>query len=125
MGNAILVVDDSATIRAIARESLEEHGFTVIEAENGAVGLSILQSAVTVDLVLADQNMPVMTGMEMIKELRKIEKHGGTPVIMLTTESGEDMAAEAKKNGVVAWITKPFKPEMLAAALKKVLSRSI
>ena len=120
MPKSVLVVDDSSTVREFAREILEEEGLTVFEASDGKEGLKFLEGN-AVDLVVTDHNMPNMKGLEMLGQMREVEKTKTVPVIMLTTESGDDVMSQAKKWGVMAWVSKPFKPDRLMAAVNKVL----
>ena len=116
----ILVVDDSSTIRQQMRVFLTNNGHEVVEADNGQTGL---QAAKDNDarLMIVDVNMPVMNGIEMVGEVRKLPKHAKTPIFMLTTESGSDIAKQGKQAGVTAWIVKPFKPDFLLKGVNKVL----
>lgn len=120
MTHSILVVDDSATVRQQARVLLESNGFNVVEAPNGAEGLAAAKSA-SVSLMLVDVNMPVMNGIEMISEVRKLGSHAKTPIFVLTTESSTDVVSQGKAAGATAWIVKPFKPAILMQAIRKVL----
>jgi two-component system, chemotaxis family, chemotaxis protein CheY len=116
----VLAVDDSVSVLQLVRLTLESGGYAVQQAANGAEGLSKARSA-AVDLVLTDLNMPVMSGIEMIREIRKLPVCKGVPIIFLTTESAPAMKAEAKAAGATAWITKPFNQDQLLALVRKVL----
>ncbi len=72
-------------------------------------------------MVVTDLNMPVMNGLGLIRELRKLPAYTGVPIIFLTTESDAAMKAEAKAAGATGWITKPFQQDQLVAVVKKVL----
>ena len=72
--------------------------------------------------MIVDVNMPVMNGLEMVAEVRKLPEHAKTPIFMLTTESGTDIAAEGRRVGVTAWIVKPFKPAILLKGIEKVVT---
>lgn len=115
----ILVVDDSKAIRQLVRICLGGAGYNVVEADDGTSGISQVRSQ-PVDLVIADVNMPLMSGLEMIKQLRAMERYAKLPIFVLTTETGTRIA-EGRAVGATAWIVKPFKPEMLIAGVKKVL----
>ena len=119
----ILVVDDSNTLRSQLREELTTAGYSVLEAEDGAVALGVMEKTPDVDLIICDVNMPVMDGITFITQLT--QKVGGPkyPVLMLTTEAGSELKAQAKSLGVVAWITKPYVPEKLIPGVAKLLSR--
>src|SRR5262249_30041303 len=112
--------DDSASIRQMVQLTLQGAGYQVIQASDGADGLSKAQ-ANQVDMVVTDLNMPVMNGLGLIRELRKLPAYRGVPILFLTTESDDDMKKQAKEAGATGWITKPFKQEQLVAVVKKVL----
>ena len=118
----ILTVDYSASVRQMIRLTLSNAGYQVVEAVNGADGLSKAQ-ACTVDLVVTDLNMPVLNGLGLIRELRKLSAYCGVPVIFLTTEFDTDIKMQAKAAGATGWITKPFQQDQLVAIVKKVLGQ--
>lgn len=122
MNANILTVDDSASIRLTTKVTLTNAGYAVTEAVNGAEGLATAKSA-QFDLIVTDLNMPVMDGLTMIEELRKLPAQAGVPIIFLTTESDADLKARAKAAGATGWLTKPFDPENLVKIVKKVLGR--
>jgi len=122
MSANILTVDDSASIRLTTKVTLTNAGYSVTEAVNGAEGLATAQTA-QFDLIVTDLNMPVMDGLTMIEELRKLPSQAGVPIIFLTTESDADLKARAKAAGATGWLTKPFDPENLVKIVKKVLGR--
>jgi two-component system chemotaxis response regulator CheY len=117
---SILIVDDSSTIRQQTRALLEGHGFRIVEATNGAEGLEEVKKALF-DLILVDVNMPVMNGLEMITQVRKLPDYQKTPIFVLTTESSGDTVRKGKAAGATAWVVKPFKAEVLVPAIRKVL----
>ncbi len=116
----ILTVDDSPSIRQMIKVALEPAGHSVIEAGDGAQGLTRAQSS-RPDLVITDLNMPVMNGMELIRALRKLPSLTGLPIVFLTTESNDAVKQEAKGAGATGWITKPFKPDQLLAVVGKLV----
>ncbi len=116
----VLVVDDSVSMRQMVSVTLKTAGYEVIEAGDGQQALQKAQSG-TVDLVLSDVNMPVMNGIDLVKNLRAIPSFKFTPILMLTTESGGDMKGAGKAAGATGWIVKPFNPEQLLATVKKVV----
>lgn len=120
MTKVILSVDDSASVRQMVQLTLSGAGYQVIQANDGADGLAKAQSS-SVDMVVTDLNMPVMNGMALIRELRKLPAYKGVPILFLTTESDDNMKKEAKAAGATGWITKPFQQEQLLAVVKKVL----
>jgi two-component system chemotaxis response regulator CheY len=120
MAKRILAVDDSLTIRQLIKMTLARAGFEIIEAEDGAKGLQ-KASAETFDLVLSDINMPIMTGIEMLRSLRQLAQYKFTPIVLVTTESQPEKKQEGKAAGATGWIVKPFEPEQLLAVVTKVL----
>ena len=116
----VLAVDDSPSIRQMIKVVLGPAGHTVIEAGDGAEGLAKAKSA-SLNLVITDLNMPVMNGLEMIKQLRTLPACAGVPILFLSTESDEGIKQQAKAAGATGWITKPFKPEQLLAVVSKLV----
>ena len=116
----IMVVDDSATVRQQLRVFLEGRGFSVIEAHDGIGGVTMAQHN-SVDLIIVDMNMPMMDGLEMIRQVRRLPAHAGTPIFVLTTDAAVESAQKGKAAGATAWIVKPYKPDALLAGIKKVL----
>ncbi|KAF0219428.1 MAG: two-component system chemotaxis family response regulator [Geobacteraceae bacterium] len=120
MGN-VLIVDDSSTMRKIISRSLRQAGLAVddiYEAGDGIEGLNVLGGN-KVSLILSDINMPNMDGLEFVKQVRA----GGNkvPIVMITTEGGEDILKEAITNGASDSIKKPFTPEQLNEKLGGLL----
>jgi two-component system chemotaxis response regulator CheY len=116
----ILTVDDSASIRQMVKLTLSGAGYEIVEAENGAEGLRKAKAS-AMDLVVTDLNMPIMNGLGLIRELRKLPAYCGVPIIFLTTESSPEVKKEAKAAGATGWITKPFQQDQLVSVVKKVL----
>jgi two-component system, chemotaxis family, chemotaxis protein CheY len=119
-----LIVDDSSVMRKIVERSLRQAGIDlnqVIEAGNGAEALAVLQEQ-QVDLILCDINMPVMDGLEFIKQLREVEKAKGVPVIMITTEGSEAHVVQALSCGARGYIRKPFTAEQVKTQVVPVLA---
>jgi two-component system chemotaxis response regulator CheY len=120
MGKKILIVDDSKTIRQQVSFTLSKGGFEVVEAEDGALGLSALKANLDVALVISDVNMPNMNGIEMVQAISKDQSINKIPVIMLTTEGSTELIQKAKEAGAKGWLVKPFKPDQLLAAVSKL-----
>ena len=123
MGKTILVVDDAPSVRQAVGFTLQEEGYDVVEAEDGVDALKKL-NGLQVDMIVCDINMPKMDGITFIKKLTTDEAYASykyTPLIMLTTESGENRKIEGKKAGAKAWIVKPFKHEQLIEAVRKLM----
>jgi two-component system, chemotaxis family, chemotaxis protein CheY len=120
MAKVILCVDDSASIRQMVKLTLTGAGYQVVQAVDGADGLAKARES-TVNLVVTDLNMPIMNGLGLIRELRKLAAYKGVPIIFLTTESDPGMKQEAKAAGATGWITKPFQQEQLVSVVRKVI----
>jgi two-component system chemotaxis response regulator CheY len=120
MTKRILAVDDSPSVRQMVKFTLSSAGYEVVEASNGADGLSKAQ-ATSLDMVVTDLNMPVMNGLDLIRALRKLPAYRGVPILFLTTESDAEKKKEAKAAGATGWITKPFQQDQLVAVVRKVL----
>jgi two-component system chemotaxis response regulator CheY len=121
MSAVVLVVDDSATVRQQVGAALKVSGYTVVEAADGAEGKKrILAGGVA--CVICDVNMPNKNGIEMVEEVKSVPAHKGLPIIMLTTEGAPQLVQRAKAAGAVGWIVKPFKAELLVAAVRKLIS---
>jgi two-component system chemotaxis response regulator CheY len=120
MSKTILNVDDSASVRQMVQLTLQGAGYKVLQANDGADGLSKARAS-AVDMVVTDLNMPVMNGLALIRELRKLPAYRGVPILFLTTESDAAVKKEAKDAGATGWITKPFQQDQLVAVVRKVL----
>jgi two-component system chemotaxis response regulator CheY len=120
MKKLILAVDDSPSVRQMVKLTLSGAGYDIVEACDGADGLSKARAS-TLDMVVTDLNMPVMNGLGLIRELRKLPAYRGVPILFLTTESDPEMKQQAKAAGATGWITKPFQQDQLVAVVKKVL----
>ncbi len=119
MSKSCLVVDDSRTIRSIARQILEAHDFEVSEAANGQLALEACRARLP-DCVLLDWNMPVMNGMEFLRALRA-EYGAEHPVVVLCTREAElHCILEALASGAQEYIMKPFDTEILMGKLAQV-----
>jgi len=115
----ILVVDDLSTMRKIIKNILNQLGFkNIVEADDGTTALEILKKE-KVDLILADWNMPKMSGIELLKIIRSNEATKEIPFIMITAEAQKEHVLEAIKYRVNQYIVKPFTPETLKEKLKK------
>lgn len=117
---SILVVDDSSSIRSMIVFALKDAGYDVTEAVDGVDGLSKASSG-KFDLVITDVNMPNKDGITLCKDLRAMAQYKFTPILVLTTESSDDMKGKGKEAGATGWLVKPFNPEKLIATVKKVV----
>ncbi len=115
-----LVVDDSKVIRMVARRILEGLSFGIAEAADGQKAIEACQEKMP-DAVLLDWNMPVMNGIEFLKAVKQHPTSKFTPVIMLTTEAGDDLKQQGREAGAKAWIVKPFQPQTLLDAVAKLI----
>ncbi|MGX7953668.1 response regulator [Tsuneonella sp. HG249] len=114
-----LVVDDSRVIRKVSRHILESLGFSVDEAENGQEGLQRCEEAMP-DVVLLDWNMPVMSGIEFIVQLRQRDGGDKPKVVFCTTENDVAHIREAISAGADEYVMKPFDHETLQIKLQLV-----
>jgi len=117
---SILLVDDSDTLRAPIRSALAAKGVRVIEAENGKQGL-IRARTERVDLIFTDVHMPVMDGLQMVRELRTLREYATTPIFVLTSDVSRTRAEEGKNAGATGWIVKPIHPDVLWKVIEKSL----
>jgi two-component system chemotaxis response regulator CheY len=114
-----LVVDDSKTIRTIIRRILIGVGYEVLEAGDGAQAMEVLAADKSaIGLVLADWNMPVMNGLELVKEIRQDNELASLKVIMVTTETEMSQMASALEAGANEYIMKPFTKDILIEKLE-------
>lgn len=120
MSKSILVVDDSSAIRQSIGFVLEQVGFRVVHAQDGVDALKKLEGE-GFSLVITDVNMPNMDGISLTKEIRQSASHKFTPILMLTTESQNEKMQEGRAAGATGWIVKPFEPDKLLAAVKKLV----
>lgn len=120
MSKTILAVDDSGSLRQMVAFSLTTAGYKVVQAVDGVDGLNKAKDTV-VDLVLTDQNMPNMDGLTLIQNLRGLSTYAKVPILMLTTESSDEMKAKGKAAGANGWLVKPFDPKRLIDVVHKVI----
>ena len=118
--HSILAVDDSPSMRQMVSFTLKNAGFNVVEAVDGQ---DAWEKAGTRDfnLVLTDQNMPRMDGISLTKKLRENPKFKTTPILILTTESSDQMKQAGRSAGATGWLVKPFDPAKLLEVIKKVV----
>ncbi len=116
----ILIVDDFATMRRIVKNILKQIGFSnIIEADDGSTALEILKSD-KIDLVLCDWNMPKVSGLDMLKQMKADSELKDTPFLMITAEAQKQNIVEAVQAGVSNYIVKPFTADTISEKLKKV-----
>src|SRR4029453_8968622 len=110
--HSILAVDDSASIRQMASFTLNNAGFNVVEAVDGQDAFEKAHSR-DFNLVLTDQNMPRMDGISLTRKLRESPRFKATPILILTTESSDEMKQKGRAAGATGWLVKPFDPTKL------------
>jgi len=123
---SVLIVDDSSVMRKIVERSLRQAGIAlgqVSEAGNGVEALAALGQR-KVDLILCDINMPIMDGLEFVKQLSGVESAKGVPVVMITTEGSESHVVQALSAGARGYIRKPFTPDQVKEHVLPVLARN-
>ncbi len=123
MGKNVLLVDDSSTMRKIIGRSLRQAGIdfeTIFEASDGLEALEVLERE-RVDIVLSDINMPNMDGISFLREKSTRDAIKGIPVLMISTETGDDIIGEARSLGAVGAIKKPFTPDKVNEVLGPLL----
>lgn len=119
-----LIVDDSSVMRKIVDRSLRQAGIEIsqiFEAGNGAEALGVVQDN-KVDLILCDINMPVMDGLEFIKQLAAVDNAKGVPVVMITTEGSEAHVVQALACGARGYIRKPFTADQVKEHVIPILA---
>ncbi len=112
-----IIVDDSRATRSVIRKTLLEEGFDVFEAGDGKQALEELKKTGPVDLALVDWNMPVMTGFELINELRANLDFNSMAIMMVTTETESSQVQRALEAGANEYVMKPFTPDVLREKL--------
>ena len=123
MNMKVLVVDDFATMRKIVRNILKQIGFTnIVEADDGAAAMSIIKKD-KIDFVVTDWNMPNMTGLELLQNIRAEEKAKDMPVLMVTAEGLAENVVDAVKSGVDNYIVKPFTAETIQVKIEQIFAK--
>lgn len=117
---SILAVDDSASMRKMVAFTLAGAGYRVVEAIDGQDALDKVALG-EFDLVLTDQNMPRVDGLTLTRRLREDARYKTTPILILTTESGDQMKQAGRAAGATGWLVKPFDPVRLLEVVRKVM----
>ncbi|MDF1535556.1 MAG: response regulator [bacterium] len=120
MARTVMIVDDSATMRMMVVFTLQEAGYTMIEAVSGTDAFEKLEKN-DVDMIIADLHMPQMDGITLVKMIRSHKDYHLIPIVILTTEDRESIREQGREAGATGWMVKPFKPEQLVAITRKVL----
>jgi two-component system chemotaxis response regulator CheY len=119
----ILIVDDFSTMRRIIKNLLRDLGFTnTQEADDGLTALPMLKSG-DFDFLVTDWNMPGMTGIDLLKQVRADEKLADLPTLMVTAEAKRDQIVEAAQAGVNGYVVKPFTAAVLKEKIEKIFER--
>ncbi len=119
----VLLIDDSSIMRMMVKSLLKQVDLTdIVEAGNGLEGLKAVAEQ-AIDVIFLDLHMPEMDGMEFLKRLRATPEYASIPVVVLSSDTEESQAQEAKKQGANSYITKPFRVEALRATLDEVLTK--
>jgi len=119
----ILIVDDFSTMRRIIKNLLRDLGFTnTQEADDGLTALPMLKGG-DFDFLVTDWNMPGMTGIELLKEVRADDKLASLPTLMVTAEAKKDQIVEAAQAGVNGYVVKPFTAQALKEKIEKIFDR--
>jgi two-component system chemotaxis response regulator CheY len=124
MGKSLMIVDDSATMRKIIMRTVRMSGLEferTDEAGSGVEALEKLQGA-AVDVMLCDINMPEMNGTELVKKARELPNCTGTKIVMVSTESAQELIDQVLSDGADGYITKPFTPEKFQEKLAPLLN---
>lgn len=120
VSSTIMTVDDSPSMRMLLKAALTDLGYKVLEAEDGVHALERLDG-IEPDLLITDINMPRLDGFGLIEKVRAEDRHRNLPILVLTTESSDEKKQRARSAGATGWIVKPFHPDKLAAAIRRVL----
>jgi len=116
----VLVVDDFATMRRIVKNVLKQIGFTqILEADDGTTALGVLKDN-KIDLIISDWNMPQMSGLDLLKTVRKEDATREIPFVMVTAEAQKDNVLQAVQAGVSNYIVKPFTADAVREKLNQV-----
>lgn len=119
----ILIVDDFSTMRRIIKNLLRDLGFTnTSEADDGLTALPMLQSG-AFDFLVTDWNMPGMSGIDLLRQVRQDERLKGIPVLMVTAEAKREQIIEAAQAGVNGYVVKPFTAQVLQEKIEKIFER--
>ena len=116
----VLAVDDSLTMRELLRAALHDAGYAVTLASDGREALDRLAEAAP-DLIVTDLNMPRLDGFGLIEAVRSGQQAARIPILVLTTETGQDLKDRARRIGATGWIDKPFDDAALVATIRRVL----
>jgi two-component system chemotaxis response regulator CheY len=118
-----LVVDDSVTMRRIVLNSLKNLGYEdFVEANDGREAIEKLSGDSQINFIITDWNMPVVSGLELVKAIRGSEKLSKLPILMVTTRGIKEDIIEALQAKVNNYIIKPFTPAVLKEKIEQILA---
>ncbi|MDP2077189.1 MAG: response regulator [Sulfuricurvum sp.] len=117
----VIFVDDSETALASTRMVTDSMPIEVKQYLSAVDALNEIKGGMVPDLIITDMNMPVMNGFEFLQGLRAVPSTARTPVLMLTTETRDELKAQGKALGLTGWVVKPFNPAQLKQAISRVL----
>jgi two-component system, chemotaxis family, chemotaxis protein CheY len=123
-----LVIDDYSSMRIMVKQILTDLGYTKVEeAENGKIALEKIKLAIETgtpfDCIISDWNMPVISGIELLRAIRSVNELKNLPFILVTAEGEQPNVVEAAKLGVSAYVMKPFSPSIVAENLRRAYSK--
>ncbi|MFT3813847.1 MAG: response regulator [Acidovorax sp.] len=118
---SILAVDDSPSMRKMVNFTLTGAGYKVVEAVDGQDALEKAEAHTDISLILADQNMPRLDGIGLTRKLREHPRYKTMPILILTTESSDQMKQAGRAAGATGWLVKPFDPNRLIEVIQKVI----
>ena len=124
MRDTILVIDDSASMRAVTKMALAHLGHPVVEAENATKAMQLLAGG-QIGLILSDVNMPGLSGIDLLKKVKGDANLRAIPFVLLTTEGSKDMLEQGRAYGAKAWIVKPFKTDSLVTTVEKIFDSMV
>ena len=115
----VLAIDDSRTIRSLVRRAMEEAGFSCMTADDGCDGVAVFDE-VAPDVVITDLNMPRMDGFGVIQAIRSGKHNRQVPILVLTTESADELKSRARAAGATGWVVKPFEDQVLVSLVRRI-----
>lgn len=115
----VLAIDDSRTIRSLVRRAMEEAGFICTTADDGQQGVECF-AEVEPDVVITDLNMPRLDGFGVIRTIRAGPRNRAVPILVLTTESADELKVRARAVGATGWIVKPFEDAALVSLVRRI-----
>ncbi len=120
---SLLIVDDSVSVRSMLNQLLTQAGHVIDEAGDGEEALDKARLT-NYDLILTDVNMPVLDGIELCRELRQMHNFRFTPILIITTESSDEIKQQGKLAGATGWLIKPFDPDKLVNTVSLLCGKS-